>query len=345
MFRLYLLLVPLLRAYGAKSQSLLYANLGDNVTLPCLHPSSDTYLSWYKQAAGEKPQLISYYYTHSSKSNVFKPPFKDNLRFSVETEAGLYDLNILNVQPSDSAMYYCGRTSITVIEFDNGTFLVIKESSRRSFLQQPVSESVRPGDSVTLNCTVHNGTSDGEHSVYWFRHDSEDSHLGIMYTHTHRGRNGQCDKSFESPAQSCVYSLPRRNVSLSDAGTYYCAVASCGEMLLGDGTRLDVRGQQSGHLDALPVLIYCLVAALIVSFIGIVILACILYKMTRRSCLQCRGLQPQPSAPESTADLQYEDSGALQYVALDFKKKAKARRQKSTEEETVYSGLRQSDRD
>ncbi|KAG7465284.1 hypothetical protein MATL_G00174730 [Megalops atlanticus] len=40
---------------------------------------------------------------------------------------------------------------------------------------------------------------------------------------------------------SCVYKLPKRNLSLSDAGTYYCAVATCGEILFGNGTKLDFK--------------------------------------------------------------------------------------------------------
>uniref|UniRef100_A0A3B4Y2U4 Ig-like domain-containing protein n=1 Tax=Seriola lalandi dorsalis TaxID=1841481 RepID=A0A3B4Y2U4_SERLL len=116
----------------------------------------------------------------------------------------------------------------------------------RSFLQQPLSESVQAGGSVSLNCTVHTGTSDGEHSVYWFRKDTGKSHLGILYVHTHS--SSRCVKAAgsESPAQSrCVYNLWKRSVSLSDAGTYYCAVASCGEILFGGGTRLEVEGEQN----------------------------------------------------------------------------------------------------
>ncbi|CAB1351604.1 unnamed protein product [Coregonus sp. 'balchen'] len=62
-----------------------------------------------------------------------------------------------------------------------------------------------------------------------------------MYTHGYR--SDQCEKSPEtgSPTQSCVYNLPKRNLSLSDAGTYYCAVATCGETLFGNRTKLDIQ--------------------------------------------------------------------------------------------------------
>ncbi|XP_070849920.1 T cell receptor alpha chain MC.7.G5-like [Chaetodon trifascialis] len=292
MFKLYVLLVSLFRAYGA----LLYANTGDNVTLPCFYASdSAKYLCWYKQVAGEQPQIISSFYRHSPDTNKFHNQFKGDRRFSVHPGRGFYHLNISDVHNSDSAMYYCGQISITVTDFDNGMFLVVKGSSRESSLQQPASQSVKPGGSVTLNCTVHNGTSDGEHSVYWFKEESRNSQLGIMYIK--KNNSNQCVKSSEFPVQSCVYSLSMRNVSLSDAGTYYCAVASCGEILFGKGTRLHVGG-----------------------------------------------LHPKLSVPEYAAERQNEGSDALQYVALDFKKRqSKSRRQRSTEEETIYSGVRLSD--
>uniref|UniRef100_A0A3Q3JEI7 Ig-like domain-containing protein n=1 Tax=Monopterus albus TaxID=43700 RepID=A0A3Q3JEI7_MONAL len=249
---------------------------GSNVTLPCFYASSTKYLFWYKQAAGEQPQKVSSFYKHLDDSNNFHSQFREDKRFSVHIGAGFYHLIISDVQDLDSAMYYCGQSSITGIEFVNGTFLVIKESDCRSFLQQPVSSSVQPGGSVTLNCTVHTGTSDIEHSVYWFRQDLENSHLGIMYVHVHS--SSQCVKSASngSPEKSCVYSLPKRNVKLSDAGVYHCAVASCGQILF---------GEQSDTFSSLNYV----VAALHVSVISNIILICILCKRSRRTYLHCGG--------------------------------------------------------
>uniref|UniRef100_A0A8C8FDZ4 Ig-like domain-containing protein n=1 Tax=Oncorhynchus tshawytscha TaxID=74940 RepID=A0A8C8FDZ4_ONCTS len=121
-------------------------------------------------------------------------------------------------------------------------FMYFTNTSYMSVLQQPVSELVQPGGSVTLNCTIHTETCAGEHSVYWFRHGSGESRPRIIYTHG--DRSNQCEKISEAgfPPQSCVFNLPKRNLSLSDAGTYYCAVASCGEILFGNGTKLDIDG-------------------------------------------------------------------------------------------------------
>ncbi|KAJ8008362.1 hypothetical protein DPEC_G00104040 [Dallia pectoralis] len=168
------------------------------------------------------------------------------------TQSCVYNLPKRNLRLSDAGTYYCAVVSCGEILFGNGTKLEVKglESESKSVLQQPVSESVQPGDSVTLNCTINTGTCAGDHSVYWFRHDSGESHPGIIYTHG--DRSGQCKNSTEtgSPTQSCVYNLPKRNLSLSDAGTYYCAVVSCGEILFGNGTNLEIEAEtvsQHGH--------------------------------------------------------------------------------------------------
>uniref|UniRef100_A0A3Q2QZB7 Novel immune-type receptor 1f n=1 Tax=Fundulus heteroclitus TaxID=8078 RepID=A0A3Q2QZB7_FUNHE len=210
-----------------------------NVTLNCFYTSSAKHLSWYKQVPGEPPQIISSFYKSLADSNIFHKQFKDSKRLSVSTGDGLYNLKISNVQSSDSALYYCSFTLITVTEFAKGTFLLLKSKTIKLTLEPTYSVSVQQGGSVTLNCSMLTGSINGEHSVYWFRKTSRGSHLGTLYT---TSSGGKCVRSPESSSlmHSCVYSLPKRNVSVSDAGTYHCAVASCGQILFGEGTRLNV---------------------------------------------------------------------------------------------------------
>uniref|UniRef100_A0A671SN61 Ig-like domain-containing protein n=1 Tax=Sinocyclocheilus anshuiensis TaxID=1608454 RepID=A0A671SN61_9TELE len=100
-------------------------------------------------------------------------------------------------------------------------------------------------DSVNLHCSVLTEKCVGNHSVYWFRHESGDTHAGIIYKHGNM--NDQCEKSSEkdSHVQSCIYNLSKKNLGLSDAGTYYCAVATCGEILFGNGSRLEIGGEKN----------------------------------------------------------------------------------------------------
>ncbi|XP_029523107.2 immunoglobulin alpha-2 heavy chain-like [Oncorhynchus nerka] len=220
---------------------LMSANVGDTMVLQCLYKGDMAmHFSWYKQPFREKPHLISTIYKYD-KYATFYHEFKDNPRFSVQSSNGVNHLSISDIKSLDSATYYCGSAHSNVVEFGKGTILNVKgsESNSMSVLQQSVSES---GDSVTLNCTIHTETCAGGHSVYWFGHGSGESHPGIIYTHG--DKSDQCEKSSEagSPTQRCVYNHPKRNLSLSDDGTYYCAVASCGEILFGDGTKLDIHG-------------------------------------------------------------------------------------------------------
>ncbi|XP_055756866.1 uncharacterized protein LOC129835301 [Salvelinus fontinalis] len=332
----------------SQKNGLMSANVGDTVVFVCFNRGDvGVMFSWYKQTFENIPQLISTIYK-LDKNATFYQEFKNNPRFSVEGGQGKNNLMIADVELSDSGTYYCGSSYGNNLEFGKGVILIIKGSDCRTMtiLQQPVFESIQPGDSVTLNCIIHTETCAGEHRVYWFRHGSGESRPGIIYTHG--DSSDQCEKSPEagSPTQSCVYNLPKRNLSLSDAGTYYCAVASCGEMLFGNGTKLDVEdGCKEDHV----LLVYCLGVALgrCVILIIVLVLGCVMYKMTKKTSLLSRGMHPQPSGPvvSSSHNQDQEDDDtvtSVHYAALNvIHKKPKTRIQSiAMERDTEYSGVR-----
>uniref|UniRef100_A0A674EDS4 Uncharacterized LOC115194322 n=1 Tax=Salmo trutta TaxID=8032 RepID=A0A674EDS4_SALTR len=310
--RFYLYDNSVFRNSGTESSSirqkigLMSANVEDTVVLHCFNLGDmGIMFSWYKQSLGNIPQLISTIYKYD-RNATFYHEFKDNPRFSVEGGQGKNHLMIADVELSDSGTYYCGSAYGINVEFGQGVVLIIKGSRNMPVIHQLVSESVQPGESVTLNCTIHIETCAGEHSVYWFRHGSGESHPGIIYTHG--DRSDQCEKSLESgsPTQSCVYNLLKRNLSLSDAGTYYCAVGSCGEILFGSGTKLNIEGSVSRNTFILHVL----------------------YKLSDLACktklLFCSS--------------QSQDADSLHYVALNLSNKTnRSRRQRGNiEEETNW---------
>uniref|UniRef100_A0A674EDW6 Ig-like domain-containing protein n=1 Tax=Salmo trutta TaxID=8032 RepID=A0A674EDW6_SALTR len=263
----------LLTAAQSSPIHLVSANVGHKVTLHYFHDGNMGI------------QLLGYKQTFDK---TFYHEFKDNPRFSVQSGKGIDHQRISDMQLSDSATCYCVNAYNDMVHFEDGTVI-----------QQPVSESVQPGDSVTLNCTIHTETCAGEHSVYWFRHGSGESHPRIIYTNG--DRSDQCEKSPKagSPTQSCVYNLPKRNLNLSDAGTYYCAVASCGEILFGNRTKLDVEVQVVCSAEVRP--------------------------------------GSQTRGPASLV-FGYTDADSLHYVALNLSnKKNRSRRQRSNmEEESVF---------
>ncbi|KAG9274128.1 polymeric immunoglobulin receptor-like, partial [Astyanax mexicanus] len=225
--------VGVVQLKDAKPAPIQVVNLGDSVTIQCHLPQKRiTTMVWYKQSVGQNPRPLAMVYNYVRETK-FEDEFQ-NGRFNVYPEKGSFHLNIAAVGQEDTGAYYCG------IVFLNELQIVTKT---RNFVQQPVLELVHPGHSISLECTVFTKTCSEDHSVYWFRHAAGESHPGIIVTHG--DSSSPCTRSSEtvSPTQSCIYKLPKNNLSLSDAGTYYCAVAACGEILFGNGTALKLMGK------------------------------------------------------------------------------------------------------
>uniref|UniRef100_A0A3Q4G7F0 Ig-like domain-containing protein n=1 Tax=Neolamprologus brichardi TaxID=32507 RepID=A0A3Q4G7F0_NEOBR len=88
---------------------------------------------------------------------------------------------------------------------------------------------------LVLSCII---TCSGGLSMFWFREGSNPSHPSIIYTDGNR--HHKCGNS-SATQQSCVYQF-NKSISSSDEGTYYCAVATCGKILFGKGTKLQGTG-------------------------------------------------------------------------------------------------------
>uniref|UniRef100_A0A7N6BKG9 Ig-like domain-containing protein n=2 Tax=Anabas testudineus TaxID=64144 RepID=A0A7N6BKG9_ANATE len=236
--------ITLLLHQGDALISVTTVQLGDPVTFKCFFPDaeySNTRVKWYKQSTGDTLTLITTL-MKATTDPVFEKGFSHS-RFHVNHTQTKSTLTILTTVESDEAIYHCAVSTWSKDQW-SGSYLDLKENSKRrsryTVIQWPtVSDPVRPGDSVALQCSVFsvikNKTCPGDHSVYWFRAGSDESHSNIIYT----GGNDECEKRSDS-VKSCVHRFSK-NVSSSDAGTYYCAVATCGEIVFGQGTKLDIQ--------------------------------------------------------------------------------------------------------
>ncbi|XP_041841403.1 uncharacterized protein LOC121639882 [Melanotaenia boesemani] len=309
------------------------AKVGDNVTLQCFYGNSFLMFHWYKQALGQRPKLVSTLYKHD-ENGTFNDEFK-NPRFSLETKNGKNHLTISDLLISDSATYYCISCHAYEFEFTEGITVSVKGSGLdvKVLVHQPESETIQPGGSKTLDCTVHTGTCDGEHSVYWFK-VSEDSHPGLIYTHG--GRNDQCEKKPDTQTNTCVYNLPMKTLNISDAGTYYCAVASCGQILFGNRIKLE----SADELNYPDFLIKFLTGALTFTTILTALMAFSVYKMKKRIHDQCAAESHPRCSDPTAADPEREDG--LHYAALKKQRFNQSRRPKDElPTHCVYSTVRQ----
>lgn len=217
----------------------LSADVGGNVTLRCFYGDGrTTILSWYKQAMGKKFELMSNFYLYSQEAFFFGK-FRNSTRFQLVSENLHHRLTISDLQVSDSATYYCLRNNFVEYEFHDGTTVSVKGLGLSAgfvaaSIRRSASGTIDSEDSRMLTCTVNAGICDEKHGIYSFRTSGE-SGPGLIYATG--GRNTQNNHN-----KTCFYDLSVQNLNASRTGTDYCAVATCGHVLFGDGTKLEVEG-------------------------------------------------------------------------------------------------------
>ncbi|XP_030595558.1 uncharacterized protein LOC115787124 [Archocentrus centrarchus] len=244
--------------------------LEETVTIPCDLPKIESIrkeVHWYKQSAGDTLKVI--WTARGSETPEFAPEF-NNSRWKVNYNKHFSSLTILKTNQEDEGIYHCGFTEWRKNTEWTGMYLVIKGNTQSSSNYTVVQDKTdHPGESVTLQCSVINDfdkkSCPGGLSVFWIREGSHASHPGIIYTDGNK--HHECEKRSETQ-QSCVYRFSK-NVSSIDEGTYHCAVATCGKILFGNGTKLQIEQTAGSEFTTLVIVIICLVISVILNVIFI----------------------------------------------------------------------------
>ncbi|XP_027133166.1 uncharacterized protein LOC104934723 [Larimichthys crocea] len=310
--------------------SLTVVEAGGNVTLQCQFSAMEGFVfyKWFKLPPGYMIQTVV---TGTYNQPTLHEQFHKS-RFNVRVEEARSLLTIKNVSKEDEAIYFCQSGSAFKDSIENVTFLVVNDRNQQKSVnvkQSPETASVQPGDSVTFSCSLlSKNKAQCEPSVYWFRAGSAESHPAMIYTNS----------SYEEKQRSCVYSLSKTVRDSSDTGTYYCTVATCGQILFGEGTKVEIRQKLDPVVFVLGVLLACCVAVITVLIFGI---------SRKRVCKHCNGAKRashNPRQDRSTVD-QSADLGGysdeVNYAALDFtvRKSKQVKKKKELPQECVYSAV------
>ncbi|XP_054914583.1 uncharacterized protein LOC129378300 [Poeciliopsis prolifica] len=313
-----------------QNSSVLSAEAGETLTLECSYETDEAAkFSWYKLTLGQKPQLISTVFKYGQLT--FYNEFKNNPRFSLDSGKGKNHLIITELQPSDAATYYCSSGYLFDFKFGNGTTVFVKgsDSNMQTLVHQVEYEAVQLGGHVNLTCTVETGSCDGEHSVYWFRNNGE-SVPGLLYSH----RNDQCGRKTREQTRSCLYSLLLQNLTGSQAGSYYCAVVSCGHIVFGNGTKLGFKDE----VNSLHLLTGALAFTSTLSFFQ----ALLLFRIYKRKNSNTSEPHARLSHPDTRTAEREDQDEELQYAGLRLQKVHTSTRQdqRNTMTDCVYSAIK-----
>uniref|UniRef100_UPI003AB03E01 signal-regulatory protein beta-2-like n=1 Tax=Centroberyx gerrardi TaxID=166262 RepID=UPI003AB03E01 len=300
------------------------AELGDPVTIECQINSAMKSRVWYKLTTGRRLQSVTSIHTLNSR------------HYSVKFDGIKYDLSISATMWKDIGTYYCGLLHLNFIEFGPGTFLMLKgpKMNSDSVVQQPVSKSVQPGDSVTLNCSVHTGNCAEEYtSVFWLK-NSHNSGPEMIYSSGNK--NDSCEKTETGSQQtSCVYNLPKKNLSSADAGTYYCVVASCGEILFGNGTELYIK--RNSPLDLSPTVVALALSNIVLGMATLLLVWAL-----------CKSRSKGPTEKTDGSSEGNQTSDAVHYAAVNLAPRSSSSRPatvKYSRDAVLYSEVRHRQQD
>ncbi|XP_072519842.1 signal-regulatory protein beta-2-like isoform X2 [Salminus brasiliensis] len=295
---------------------------GQNVNLQCKgKPGQNVKIwVWYKQRPGQEPQEVAAMFTGKEPATL--------LRYQMNKEH-LY-LTVEQTTKDDEGMYFCGKVESGTIQFFNGTFLAVTghPQLKISVIQAPVSTFVPLGENVTLQCTVRPENQAAELQVLWFRSAAGQSFPEIIYTHHNSSR--QCKIS--SSKDGCVFSFSKNINNSEDTGTYYCAVSSCGKIIIGNGTHVNFK-------EPVNPIVIPLGVALGVCVVVIIVQSVVFYK--RRNGEQSSGKSTnshQRSVTENPPSQDHEAAG-MNYASIQFKerKPKHGKRRREPPEDVVYS--------
>ncbi|KAM9740759.1 uncharacterized protein ACNS7B_012088 [Menidia menidia] len=283
-------LALLLLHHGYSLVPVISVQAGADVTVACTLPD-DTFsiqkVHWSKQSAGDT--LKSIVTLWKNVNPVYGAGFSASKVKAAFNERNS-TLTILRTSTEDEGMYHCAVIEYTAVTW-SGTYLSLKGNTQRTKNYTVVQHSgemdpIGSGNSKTLQCSVlsdsENQTCSGDLSVFWFRAASDESHPHIIYSDGNRAN--KCNQKADTQRR-CVHHFSK-NISSSEVGTYYCAVAKCGEILFGDGTKAD---PEKIHFKWLATISVCFCISVMTNIFFIC------YKTPKAASVKSEGMNINPS--------------------------------------------------
>ncbi|XP_072370868.1 uncharacterized protein [Scyliorhinus torazame] len=210
----------------------------------------DYKVDWYRERPGKQWESILTHYAYNDIDR--SPGFSERFLPSRHIDSNRYILTISNVQPSDTAVYYC---SVWGRVYGSGSRLNVTSANTPVLIQSPSLERVPEGQTARLHCTMRNAAVTHT-DVHWNRElpgkDTERVLTHDIKNSTQRspGFTERFHPSRDTSNETFILTIS--NVQPNDTAVYYCSV--WGD-ISGNGSQLCVTKQSSdqnpGTADAI----------------------------------------------------------------------------------------------
>ncbi|XP_072363921.1 uncharacterized protein [Scyliorhinus torazame] len=202
----------------------------------------DNVVYWYRERPGKQWESIL---THYAYNDIYRSPgFSERFLPSRHIDSNRYILTISNVQPSDTAVYYC---SVWGRVYGSGSRLNVTSANAPVLIQSPSLERVTEGQTARLQCTMRNAAVTHT-DVHWNR-ELPGKDMERVLTHDIKNNTrwspGFTERFHPSrDTSNKTFILTISNVQPSDTAVYYCSV--WGD-INGNGSQLNVTSKYSFH--------------------------------------------------------------------------------------------------
>ncbi|XP_072370857.1 uncharacterized protein [Scyliorhinus torazame] len=180
-----------------------------------------TNVYWYRKLPGKERERIL---ALDTKNYVDRDSgFSERFLPARHISSNSFILTISNVQPNDTAVYYC---SVWGHISGDGSQLNVTSADAPVVIQSPAPESIRQGQSARLQCTLYNA-SVRYADVHWYR--QQPAYIEWILTdeilNNTRWGPGFSERFQSSRNMSSnSFILTISNIQPSDAAIYYCEV-------------------------------------------------------------------------------------------------------------------------